>query len=397
MGKPAMLALMAVLAASRAAAQPAPWQPERLTAGWTVTPGMMFGAAWDTNPTMRNESGPFHEGVVSLVNPRGEIDFNGRRTHFNVGYSGTLQTYQTLEALTHFSQHGRMLTRYQASQRLNFITTATFASAPTTDEIELDGIPFVRVGSKKFDAVGGFAYQLTPRTVIAGGYTFQWVHFERDVQQRAFQFLRGGYSHKPTLRLNHRLTDRISVGGNWDYRRAVVDAGAQTFEGQEAIGDISWKVGPHTSITGGAGVSYLRIASTEVKRVGPAYRASLAQELFRASLTASYERSFVPNFAWGGLTSSESLRAGVTMPLLHGRMTASGSISYRRTNPLIVEVDLVELNSIWTNFALSFAATRWLRVEGFFLDTHQTSNARGVFDRIRTGVQFGISKPMRMQ
>src|SRR6186997_829174 len=104
--------LMLVTLAGGAQAQPAPWQPERLTAGWTFTPALGFGGLWDSNSTMRVTGDPPIEQWVGLINPRGELDFNGRRSRLSAGYSGSLQAYRELRELTRYEQLGRMQFRH---------------------------------------------------------------------------------------------------------------------------------------------------------------------------------------------------------------------------------------------------------------------------------------------
>src|SRR5918994_1341079 len=129
--------VLCVVAAAPAAAQPAPWQPERITAGWVFTPAISFGGMWDSNPAVRNSVNEITSELVGLVNPRGEIDFNGRRAKFSAGYSGSLQTYRELEALNRYDQRGRVLARYQMTPRLQFSARQQLTITPSTEELEL--------------------------------------------------------------------------------------------------------------------------------------------------------------------------------------------------------------------------------------------------------------------
>ena len=45
----------------------------------------------DSNVTLRAVNEPINAETVALLSPRGELDFNGRRTHFNIGYAGALE------------------------------------------------------------------------------------------------------------------------------------------------------------------------------------------------------------------------------------------------------------------------------------------------------------------
>src|SRR5687767_10378750 len=84
------------LTSSPAAAQSAPFSREvRSTAGWVFTPGGSLGGVWDSG--IQTDSNPVVEALfqkwVLSANPRAELDFNGRRTRFNLGYSGAYERY----------------------------------------------------------------------------------------------------------------------------------------------------------------------------------------------------------------------------------------------------------------------------------------------------------------
>ena len=105
--------------AGAASAQPAPWAPERLSAGWVFTPSMVVGALWDSNVTVRSAGDPHVAEWIGLLNPRGELDFNGRHTHLNLGYSGALNAYRDLPELDRYEQRSRFEVRHTISPRLS--------------------------------------------------------------------------------------------------------------------------------------------------------------------------------------------------------------------------------------------------------------------------------------
>src|SRR4051812_48099218 len=159
MRKSVIVAFVAtLLSAHGTSAQPAPWAPERLTAGWVFTPSAVLGVLHDSNVTLRAVNEPINAENVALVNPRGEIDFNGRRTHFNIGYSGALEAYQQFSELNRYEQHGRLELRQQALRHLQLFSTAGYSSVPTTDRLELGAgvLPFIGIGSSHADVSGGF-------------------------------------------------------------------------------------------------------------------------------------------------------------------------------------------------------------------------------------------------
>src|SRR3954471_13052354 len=127
MRKSVIVAFVAtLLCAHGTSAQPAPWAPERLTPGWVFTPSAVLGVLHDSNVTLRAVNEPITAEVVALVNPRGEIDFNGRRTHFNAGYSGALEAYRELSELNRYEQKGRLELRHQPRPHLQLFSTASY-------------------------------------------------------------------------------------------------------------------------------------------------------------------------------------------------------------------------------------------------------------------------------
>jgi hypothetical protein len=384
--------------AAPVSAQPAPWQPERITAGWVFTPSIVFGTLWDSNVTIRNENNPTTSELVGLVNPRGEIDFNGRRAKFTAGYSGALEAYRELEELTRYDQRGRLEARYQMTPRLGFNTRQTMTITPTTEQLQLAGLPFTRVGSRLFDAVGGFTYDLTPRAKLSTSYNFQWVNFDRASESAPdFVFLQGGHAHSPSAELLYQLSRRLDVGTTYSYRHTSIDGDQQIFDSQDMRGVVHFELGPSTSIRGSAGVSYVNVTRTGERRTGPSYAAGISHTARQVSMSASYERSFLPSYGFGSLSATQSLHAGVATPFARGRMYAGTGFTWRRTDPAVEQGLNIRLDSYWWNSSFGLRITRWLRGEAFYALTHQVSDAQGNIDRTRVGVQFVTSKPMRIQ
>src|SRR5687767_5586934 len=129
----AATAIALAMSLGSAQAQPAPWQPERLTPGRVFTPTAVLGGMWDSNVTVRNQGNPLVQEWVGIVSPRGEVDFNGRRTRFNAGYSGTLEAYRDVSELNRYEQKARIYGRHQATPRLSAEVRTTYTASPTTD------------------------------------------------------------------------------------------------------------------------------------------------------------------------------------------------------------------------------------------------------------------------
>src|SRR5688572_29302893 len=124
------------LVAGPADAQPSPWQVEtRTTAGWVFTPGVTAGLAWDSG--LQAGSTPFVEALfqkwVGRVNPHAELDFNGRRSHLHVGYSGSFEKYRGLEAA--YEQYTQFGGSHTFSPRFSTSASGAYNKAPTTDRL----------------------------------------------------------------------------------------------------------------------------------------------------------------------------------------------------------------------------------------------------------------------
>jgi hypothetical protein len=394
-----LLALvLSAAAAAPAAAQPAPWQPERMTAGWVFTPAISFGGMWDSNVTVRNENTPTTSELVALVNPRGEIDFNGRRAKFSAGYSGSLEAYREVDELTRYDQRGRLQARYQMTPRLQVNTQQQLTISPTTDQLELGGLPFTRVGSRMLDARGGFVFEVARRAKLTADYNFQWVNFDRAAESAPdFALLQCGHSHSPAVELRYQFSRRLDVGATWNYRHTLIDGGEQVFDSQDTRGFVSFQVGPATTVRGSAGLAHVAVDRTGETQTGPSFGASLSHKAAQAVFDVGYERSFLPSFGFGGLSANEVFHTGVHVPLARGRMFAASGFTWRRTEPALAQAVAITLNSYWWNSSFGFHIARWLRTEAFYSLTHQASNAQGNVDRSRIGVQFVTSKPMRIQ
>ncbi|MGH8188126.1 MAG: hypothetical protein ACREUC_16330 [Steroidobacteraceae bacterium] len=390
-----LIAILLAAVATPAAAQPTPWSPERFTAGWVFTPAMGLGGVWDSNALVVQEGNPATQELVGSVNPRAEIDFNGKRTRFSAGYSGQLQTYRSIDELTRYSQSGRVSSRYRLTPRLNVYSRQSFSQTPSTDELEIEGLPFFRVGTRVFNAGGGFDYALSRRATLAAAYEFQWIAFHRN--QSDASVLHGGHYHNPSVKTSFALTSRVRAGGIWEHSRAELDGGAETYIVNAALGEVEWTVGPDTSVRGAAGIAHLDAVRRDEQRTGPSYRASFRHAFPRVSVAAGYSRTYVPVFGFGGLTSSEVFSASATVPVLHRRMFVRGQTSWSTHDSLALSQTQISLESFRVGGVVGFAASRWLRMEAFVDHKHQTSSARGRVDRARVGIQFVTSKPVRIE
>jgi hypothetical protein len=146
----------------------------------------------------------------------------------------------------------------------------------------------------------------------------------------------------------------------------------------------------------GAGFSFLDDRSLQETRTGPYVRADITHGTEHATVGAGFERMFVPSFGFGGSSQSQQLRAFIQMPLNRNRMYVQGSASWRRTDPFVANE--LRLDTTMLRSTVGYSATRFLRVEGFYVFTRQdTRIAGGKVNRQRAGAQVVISQPMRIQ
>lgn len=396
----ALLALTITLAAAAtAAAQPAPWQPEeRITPGWTVTPAVVFGGAWDSNVTVQGEGSPRAREVVTLVNARGTLEYTGPLTQFTAGYAGALETYREFNELNRYEQRARLEFRRKTSPRLDYYVRGGLLNSPTTDRLDLGGgaVPFIDVGSRLLSAATGVHYALGPRTHLETAYRFQDVRFD-ERNSEAFEFLRGGYSHSPMVMALHDITRHFSLGGSWQYTHARIDEGLQTFNIQTAGAEATYSLAAKTTMRGGAGLSYLRATHGGLTTIGPAGYGSLEHQRGRTTVRLRYDHAFTPTYTFGGVTTNRSASANVRIGFARDRGYIAAGASYGSTDP-IEQIGLsFRTDSMWFDGALGYELLHWLRTEVFYNGSHQTSTARGNIDRARIGIQFVTFKPVRIR
>jgi hypothetical protein len=319
-------------------------------------------------------------------------------TRFNGGYSGAFERYRQLDALNRFEQRGRLQVRHQAARQISLAAGLSMARTPTTDRLEIGALPFVDIGSRTTDVTGNAVFALARRTSLEAAYRFQDIHFERAESELLPAYLNGGYAHSPSLSLRQTLSSRLSAGTSYEYRRAIVGEGAAHFNVQNAMGDVRYRVLENTVVSGALGASYLQISETGVDRWGPSVKGAVEHQAGLTQLHLRYERAFVPSFSFGGMTGNQFLSLTATGPLTRGgRLTASGSASYGRTEPLVELGFPIQLNSYWFNGSVGYQVARWLRTDAFVTSTHQRSSAQGNINRLRAGFQFSTSKPVRIQ
>ena len=361
--------------------------------GWSFTPGIAIGATRDSNVALAAPGDTQKAAADSLIGtePFGSLEFFSPRSEFSAWYRGYLRRYMEVEELNGFDQTAQVLFRHQATKRVTVFARNHFMNVPTTDEAFLNGVPFVRTGTRSNDVVAGVETRLTKYTNLNGRYELAWVDFDHEGT-----VLTGGWVNGFQVDVAHRFTERASLGAEYSIRFADLNEGTRSMRFNDAGAVFEYALGPHTMFSAAGGISHLVDNLLNQTRTAPYVRASIVQNLEAASIGASYERSFVPSFGFGGSNESQEIRGYVHMPIPKNRAYLQGSLAWRHSIPYIA-TDL-ELDSILARSTVGYAVARWFRLEGFYTFSRQDSTVTGgEINRHRLGAQVVISQPMRIQ
>src|SRR5437867_212007 len=396
-------ALTIALAAASTTAAPAAAQesnfaltsapPPPLASGWTITPAMVFQGAWDDNALLRGNGDEAPGDFISLLNPRGDVNFLGRRGQFDASYDGSFVLYRDLNGLNSYDQHGSVSARRLITRHVTLWGRNTFVTVPTTELLNFIAVPFVRTGSKLDDLSAGFDAALDKFTSVTAAYNFQWVKFDASGPVGTF-FLRGGHSNGATFTLKRALSERLSLIGGYSFQYAQLVNGG-TFNIQSGEAGVEYRRSDHMRAFGAAGISRLSLSELGPPRTGPAWRAGLTRTFRSANLDVTFSRSYVPAFGFGGTYQNEELAGHVSAPIGR-RIYVRSSVARRSNEPL--ENTGLSLKSIWVEGAFGYALQPWAHLEAFYSGAHQTIDALGiVYSRNRIGFQIVTAKPMRVR
>src|SRR5882672_7374413 len=101
--------LAALLRSGAATAQDSNFVPTasanpQAPAGWTLTPTLVVGSSWDDNVLVRGKGDSAPGDVLSVLNPRATLDFNGARGQLSASYDGAALFYRDLNQLNSLDQ-----------------------------------------------------------------------------------------------------------------------------------------------------------------------------------------------------------------------------------------------------------------------------------------------------
>jgi hypothetical protein len=210
------------------------------------------------------------------------------------------------------------------------------------------------------------------------------------------QFLQGGMAHALIGGVDHELSERLTIGAGYIFRRANLSSNGGTVDTQEGAGRLSYRATPTLTLSGSLGLAQLSDLTRQTSQTGPSWHVGAEQRFERATVSASWTRSYVPSFGLGGTVQNEDISASLHMPLARNRLYWQSGVEWRRSDP--INVGEQRLRSFWFTNWVGYAIQRWLRVEGYFWRAQQNSPMPGgIVDRTRIGIQLVTAMPMRIQ
>jgi hypothetical protein len=300
-----------------------------------------------------------------------------------------MRRYRQFDHLNSFDQRLRASLRRRATKRITWSVQNSFVDVPTTDDVELNGVPFLRSGVQMNSFGAALEARLSRFNDLNVRYENTWIDFdEKD------NFLTGGTVNGLLIELGRRLSERSRLGAEYAFRIADLHEAAREVTFQDAGATFRHTWTPHTSLSLAGGVSRLHERVTGETHTGPYIRSAITREGERVTMGASVERRFVPSFGFGS-NKSQELRGFVQMPLSRNRSYVHASATWRKNDPFIEGG--VRLDSVWIRSAVGYAVARWLRTELFYGYTRQDSEITGgEIWRHRVGAQAVVSQPIRI-
>ena len=396
---PALVALVGVLAAVPAAAQQQPSEIQSWSIpGWTFTPGISIGALFDSNVAIAGPdvNGNTASDTMLQMEPFGQLEFRSPRTTFSSGYRGSLHRYFDLSALNGADHRAYVQWRERLTRRVLLFVNDEYQQVATTDLLQLNDLPFQRLGARHNTASGGVEARISKSLDLDVRYEHGWVKFERfePLDPRTGGIVQGVRSD-----LTHRLTERLSIGGTYSLRRSNMNEGTRQQTFQEAGGLLRYRVAERTSIEVAGGLSHLADVTLDRSQTGSFVKGSITHRADRATFGADYNRDYKPSFGFGAATMNDDVSGYIRMPLSRNRLYVQESASWLRARPFAPLDELeIERRSTWINSTLGYALQRWVRLEGYWAFTRQdTPRPGGQINRHVIGAQVSISEPMRIR
>jgi hypothetical protein len=367
--------------------------------GWTFTPTFGFAETYDDNISLfgLGTAEEQNNDYIATYFPAADVHYTGRHTRFGMDYTGSFLAYRTFTQLNRWDQRGGLDLRRDETSRLKWFAHGAAALVPSTDEIDLGGIPFRHTGARTLDGRAGIEYAIDARNTFTTTANYQVVDFDRPDQ--VAPFLRGGHMFETITGWRHHLDERLSVGADYSYRRAAVVGDLEQFDIHMGQAAVDYDVNALWTISAGGGAVFLLGTGTTEGHTGPAWRVAVQRHRGHRTFHISYERSYIPAFGFGGTIQNQQVGAGFKTPLFGSRYWYTDqAVVFRDDAPLTDTGLQLPLRSLRTYSIVGWEPQRYVRLEVYYARTQQTSlRAGGEMFRNRVGFQIVTSKPMRMQ
>jgi hypothetical protein len=366
---------------------------EVATPGWIFAPSIGVGAFHDSNVLLLAvpDDPPRDSGMP--VRPHARLDYGGRRTNFGAGYDGSFLLYQDLRELNSSDHQVGAHFSHRLSRRATLFGQENLTHASTTAGLMISGVPFYRLGSVSNAIAGGVDVLLSRRTTLHSSYSHDLVSFDSFVRLPATPPLAGGYSHDVTASLSQAISPTVTIGGDYEITRAVLADGEDRFFIHTTTMTVAFHASRQVVLSGFAGICHVTASATQDPRTGPALRAAVTRRDRRTLLIASYERTFLPSYGFGGTFSNQEWRGVLRVPFGRNRAYVEGSLTRFDNQPIEPTQD--KLRSLYAGGLLGYRATRWANVEAFYRRSEQ--NLRGQLRRDEFGVQVVAATSLRLR
>jgi hypothetical protein len=367
--------------------------------GWSVTPAIGVSELWDDNPTLAAEGDVRPGDFLTSVRPSFMLGYRGKRSTLRSNYSGSFDFYRDLTEQNTRDHRADIDFTHRVTPRVLMFARDQAMLSPTTGDVADLPATVLRRQTTRMNAFrGGVESILSRRTTLNLTYATQWIDFANDADltttlQPDAGLLQGGYSHGGIGELRHRLTQRFSVGADYDIQRATIGAGAETFDVQSALAVTELALSPTVTLSGAYGHAWLTASRDDFRDSGPAFNAGLDWKGRRFAGTIGYGRAFLPSFGFGGTFQNEELRATVRA-VLSRSLTWAGGVTVADNDPL--EAGDPTLRAVSAQTSLGWVVKQRLRFEVFAQHVSQDSSvAGGHVLRTRAGIQATVFDTVR--
>jgi len=366
-------------------------------AGWTITPTFGISETYDDNISLFgiNTAEEQNNDYVATYFPELDVHFAGKHTTFSTGYTGSFLDYRTYTELNRWDQRARVDFRRQESASLRWFAHGNVAVVPSTDLVDLGGIPYRRTGARTANGRAGFEYSLSNRDSISETSDYQNIEFDREPLTLS---LRGGDVFESLTAWRHKVSSRLAVGTDYSFRRALVVGDPDVFFLHSTQAALDYELSPVWTMSGAAGMVYMQSTPTIPSHAGPAYRISLERHREGRAFHVGYLRSYIPSFGFGGTVQNQSASVGYHTPLFGSRHFYFDATGVFRDDEPLTSIDQLPLRSLRAYTTVGWQPAPYVRIEGFYVRVQQTSlRFNGQIYRNRVGFQIVTSKPVRIE